>query len=442
LLLIVVISSISDSAYGALLQTFYNPTPGPEYDFGIYGGQIAISGNNVLVGAHREDTVAEDAGSAYLFDTSGNLLQIFNNPTPMPKDRFGISVAISGNKIVVGAHQDDTGKTNAGSAYLFDTSGNLLQTFNNPTPMRGDLFGDSVAIYENIVVVGAHRDDTGAENAGSVYLFDTSGNLLQTINNPTPVPEAGFGEKVAIYGNKVVVGAYHDNAGFAYLFDTSGNLLQTFHNPTPVHNDQFGKSVSIFGNKVVVGAHTDDTGATNAGSAYLFDTSGNLLQIFNNPTPMPNEQFGHTVAIYGNKVVVGAYRDNTGAENAGSAYLFNASGNLLQTINNPTPMSGDAFSHEVSISETYVLISAHIDNTEAENYGLAYLFEHSKNPLPFDQSKNPLPFDQSKNPLPSDSTNLLLSDIQTSVVWIIPVISAVGIGWALTRRKKSNFLLQ
>jgi len=421
-LLIIVTSSISNSAYGALLQTFHNPTPAPEDGFGI---SVAISGNKIVVGAHREDTGAENAGSAYLFDTSGNLLQTFNNPTPMLGDRFGISVAISGNKIVVGAHQDDTGATNAGSAYLFDTSGNLLQTINNPTPgpMRGDFFADSVAISGNRIVVGAYRDDIEAENSGSVYLFDTSGNLLQTINNPTPATEDGFGTSVAISGNYVLISSHRDNtgadsAGSVYLFDTSGNLLQTFNNPTPVHADEFGKSVSISGNMIVVGAHHDNTGADSAGSAYLFDTSGNLLQTINNPTPIPNEQFGHSVSISGNKIVVGAYHDNTGAERAGSVYLFDTSGNLLQTINNPTPMSDDLFGHGVSISGNYVLTSAHEDDTEAENSGLAYLF------------------DQSENPLSPDTTVLLLADVQVSAVWIIPVVvSAVGIGLVLVRRK-------
>ena len=102
------------------------------------------------------------------------LLETINNPgpTPIADDLFGFSVAISEEHVLVGAPFDDTGATDAGSAYLFDLeSGSFLQTFNNPTPEAGDQFGFSVAISEEHVLVGAHRDDTGATDAGSAYLF-------------------------------------------------------------------------------------------------------------------------------------------------------------------------------------------------------------------------------------------------------------------------------
>ena len=65
--------------------------------------------------------------------------------------------------------------------------GALLRTLNNPTPVIEDYFGEDVAISGNMIVVGARRDDTGAEDAGSAYVFDaTTGALLHTLNNPTP----------------------------------------------------------------------------------------------------------------------------------------------------------------------------------------------------------------------------------------------------------------
>ena len=107
--------------------------------------------------ASRDDTGATDAGSAYVFDAvTGGLLHTLNNPTPAMDDGFGgYSVAISGNTIVVGAWRDDTGATDAGSAFVFDaTSGDLLDTLNNPTPRDYDIFG-SVSISGNTIVVGA-----------------------------------------------------------------------------------------------------------------------------------------------------------------------------------------------------------------------------------------------------------------------------------------------
>jgi hypothetical protein len=79
------------------------------------------------------------------------------------------------------------------------SSGDFLQTINNPTPAAGDFFGDSVAISGSTVAVGASDNDTGATDAGSVYLFGAaSGNLLRTINNPAPEAGDWFGLSVAI----------------------------------------------------------------------------------------------------------------------------------------------------------------------------------------------------------------------------------------------------
>jgi hypothetical protein len=95
-----------------------------------------------------------------------------NNHTPADFDFFGDSVSISGDKMLIGANGDDTGATNAGSAYLYDAAtGALLQTFNNPMPAESDYFGSSVSISDDKVLIGALHDDTGAASAGSAYLF-------------------------------------------------------------------------------------------------------------------------------------------------------------------------------------------------------------------------------------------------------------------------------
>ena len=140
------------------------------------------------------------------------------------------------------------------------------------------------------------------------------------------------------------------------------------------------------------------------------------FQTFNNPTPDTGDWFGKSISIAGNHVLIGAARDNTGSNNAGSAYLFDISGNLLQTFNNPIPGFNDKFGHTVVISGNHVLVNAYDVDAGAENAGAVYLFD-----------------------LSHDRTALLLADVQASASWIIPVIvSAVGIGLVLVRRKKFN----
>ncbi|CCI05054.1 Quinoprotein (fragment) [Microcystis aeruginosa PCC 9443] len=148
---------------------------------------------------------------------------------------------------------------------------------------------------------------------------------------------------MSLSGTLALIGAYQDdtgasNAGSAYLFDTTtGNLLQTFNNPSPQFSDQFGKSVSLSGTLALIGTPADSTGASGAGSAYLFDTTtGNLLQTFNNPSPQLSDNFGNSVSLSGTLALIGAPSDNTGATKAGSAYLYQGSEPVPQTVPEPS----------------------------------------------------------------------------------------------------------
>ncbi|GCL53807.1 integrin alpha beta-propellor repeat protein [Microcystis aeruginosa NIES-3806] len=329
-----------DTTTGTLQQTFNNPTAEDDDNFGY---SVSLSGTSALIGAPYDSTGATGAGSAYLFDTiTGNLLKTFNNPTAEEYDNFGNSVSLSGTTALIGAPYDNTGATNAGSAYLFDTiTGNLLKTFNNPTPASADYFGYSVSLSGTTALIGAHYDDTGATNAGSAYLFDTTtGDLLKTFNNPTAEDYDYFGNSVSLSGTTALIGAYRDdtgatNAGSAYLFDTiTGNLLKTFNNPTAEEYDNFGNSVSLSGTSALIGAPYDSTGALGAGSAYLFETTtGTLQQTFNNPTAEEYDNFGYSVSLSGTTALIGAYGDSTGATSAGSAYLYQET----QTVQVPEP---------------------------------------------------------------------------------------------------------
>ena len=116
-----------------------------------------------------------------------------------------------------------------------------------------------------------------------------------------------------------------------------GAPLQTYLNPTPAAGDNFGCSVAAVGNNALIGARYDDTGATDSGAAYLFDGStGVRLRTFLNPTPAASDYFGSSVAAVGNNVLIGAYGDDTGASNAGAAYLFDGStGTPTQDVPEP-----------------------------------------------------------------------------------------------------------
>jgi hypothetical protein len=209
--------------------------------------------------------------------------------------------------------------------------------------------------------------------------------LLTTFTNPTPATGDRFGFAVAALGrDRMLIGACQDDtdaadAGAAYLYSTNGALLTSFTNPTPAADDYFGFSVIAVGNdRVLVGAWSDDTGARDAGAAYLFNTNGALLTIFTNPVPLPYDNFGYSLAASGNdRLLIGSVGDNSSVDNAGAAYLFSTNGVLLATFTNPTPAAGDSFGCSVAVlGNDRVLIGAYGDDVDGWKFdaGAAYLF--------------------------------------------------------------------
>ena len=133
-------------------------------------------------------------------------------PNPHANARQGWRVAVDGNIAVVGVPQDNSGATQSGAVRVFDVATGALQhTLTNPHPTEYAFFGDSVAISGTWVVVGACSDDTGAENAGSAYVYDLAGTTpiapVATLNKPSPASNDFFGFSVAISGTRVAVGA-------------------------------------------------------------------------------------------------------------------------------------------------------------------------------------------------------------------------------------------
>jgi hypothetical protein len=376
-------ASAQDTGYALLTITNPAPVSGAKCGWSV----AAVGADRILVGAPG----AANGGAAYLFSTNGASLITFTNPTPAANEWFGNSVAAVGSdQVLIGAPYDDTGATDAGAAYLFNTAGALLTTFTNPAPEESDSFGFSLAaVGTNFILIGAHGDSTGASHAGAVYLFDTYGTWLTTFTNPAPSDYGAFGYSVAaLGGDRVLIGAVGDDtgatdAGMGYLFRTNGTMPNFYINPTPVAYDEFGYSVAAWGtHSVLVGAPGDDTGAFDAGAAYLFSTNGTLLITFTNPTPATSDGFGRSVAGVGSdRVLIGALSDDAGAGNSGAAYLFSPNGALLTTFTNPTPAANDKFGWTVAaVGNSQVLIAAPYDDTGANDAGAVYLFNHSEQP--------------------------------------------------------------
>jgi hypothetical protein len=357
-----------------------NPTP---LAFDQFGTALAVLGDKVLVGASQDDQGGLDSGVAHLFNASGQLGFTLTNPTPALSDHFGQAVALGADKLLVGADQDDAGAVNAGSVYVFDISGALMRTLTNPTPRTGDNFGFAVAVLpDGGFAVGSPRDNPGAGRFGAVHLYNRGSRHVDTIANPTPADLDLFGSAVAPVGmGNLLIGAPSDDlgmagAGVAYLFKTNGMLQTTFTNPTPASDDAFGTVVAAVGtDKVLITAPSDNTGGTDAGAAYLFNLEGDLLTTFTNPAPFSGDGFGSAaVAVAQNRVLIAASAADSGAFNAGIAYLFDLKGNLLLTFTNPAPAASDHFGSAVAaLDGNRIVLGARMDDTGVGEAGAVHI---------------------------------------------------------------------
>jgi FG-GAP repeat len=306
------------------------------------------------------------------------------SPTPTGGGFFGEATGVVGDMFIVGA-RGECAPTCGGAVHLFDSDGNLVRTIGTPSPFAS--FGTSAGAVGPNPLVGAIHDSAAGSNAGAAYLFDgVNGTLLQTFLNPAPAPDASggldfFGHAVAGFGDDALVAAPGEDlgaqdAGVVYLFDgATGALLQTLQKPNPVAFDQFGVSVATVGNNIAVAAAFDATAATNGGAVYLFDGSGNLLQTIVSPRPVEFGQFGAAMAAFGDDLLVSEERGFTGDLRAGVVHLFDgATGAFIRSYFNPTPKAFELFGNSLAASGNNVLVGA-LRNQKGQISGAAYLFD-------------------------------------------------------------------
>jgi len=253
------------------------------------GYSVAINGPAIVAGAIGSSS---GLGSAYVFQRSGgNWIQTakLTASDGAADDLFGYSVAIHGPTIVVGTPRADiigAPAPNQGSAYVFEQSGgNWIQSQKltvvacEPSSC-GVLFGISVAIHGAVIVVGAsHYDTFPLLDRGKAYVFERSGSTwIETQLLTASDGAAGdlFGSSVAIHARTIVVGAVVAGPGpaSAYVFEWSGgNWIQTQKltaSDSP-DGDYTAVPVAIHGPTIVIGASRDDIGAAvDQGSAYVY----------------------------------------------------------------------------------------------------------------------------------------------------------------------------
>ena len=367
-----------------------------------YGFAVAMNGNTMVAGARYDSTIASQAGAAFVYVKTGSTWTqqaVLRAGDGLAADRFGTSVAISEDTIVVGAPDDDGAFSNAGSAYVYVRSGTtwtLQQKLTGSDSTADDEFGNAVAVAGDTVVVGAHFADLPSNSAaGSAYRFQRSGTVWTQTQKLIPVGGVvlgdSFGESLALSGNKLAVGSStgdipQTGAGSVYVYsDSAGAYLldQRLSIPAGNNGDLFGFSVSMEGNTLIGGARENapSVGQTAYGAAYVFEFDGaawNLQQKLIAPDGASFDRFGWSVSVSNNVVAVGAREDDTvvGVD-AGSVYIFTRAGTVWtyqQKLEPNDTFNGDRFGSSVALAFGELIVGAAEKALSPSGQGAAYYF--------------------------------------------------------------------
>ena len=353
-----------------------------------FGFAVDTNGSLVVVGAEQDDDGSTNSGSIYVYSTNGSFIRKIIAPDNAPGAQFGYSVAMSDSHIVVGSFDHDQQGTDAGAAYLFTTSGSFVRLMLCPSGAANDRCGASVAINGEHILIGAPFSDIQGTDSGAAYYFLTTTGYQRRI-----VPSDGsagdrFGISVAVSGSTLIVGADLDDpsgtdSGSVYFFTTAGSMIKRVFAIDAEAGAMFGRSVAASSSHVVVGApfHAIES-SVNVGKVYVLTVAGDLVTHFNAPDWQEGDQFGFSVDISEDRIVVGAYHDDDFGVDGGSVYVFSVSGDFIEKLSPERGSDGNKFGIDVAVSDSTLVVGSSLDDDMGADSGSVYIYFDSEAPTP------------------------------------------------------------
>lgn len=360
-----------------------------------FGHAVGVWADTAIVGATGDGDLGILAGAAYVYlrgpggwaqeaklhASDGGIAQ-----------RFGWSVAIEGDLAAVGAlFADGVHASTSGAVYIYTrTAGSWSEQQKLSGTATSDWFSRAIALWGDTLVVGAPQEDTLAADAGAVHVYQRAGGVFNEIALLTASDGAagdGFGEAVAIAGDRIVVGAPHDDdnggsSGAIYVFDrVGGGFLETVK-LTPLGGTSgawFGKAVATNGSRVAGGAYRADRLTPprlfDVGAAYVFsDAGGAWLEegtLFASDASAGDE-FGWSLAFAGGELFVGADQ----ASGTGAVYRFADQGGgwtEIEKVVASDASSGAAYGWSLARDGATVLAGATGATSPAGTTGACYV---------------------------------------------------------------------
>ena len=378
-----------------------------------FGTSVFIDGNYIIVGT-KDSTGNSPKGAAYIYKRNSSTgvwgdEQKIEASDKQAGDNFGDCVSISGDYAIVGASREDTGGNSAGAAYIYKRNSSTgvwgdEQKIQASDKQAGDRFGFRVSISGDYAIVGSMYEDTGVSGAGAAYIYKRNTSTGQwgdekKIQASDKELNDWFGMSVGISGDYVVIGAQYEDtngsgAGSAYIYKRNVSTgewgdEQKIQSSDIQPGDLFGNNVSISGDYVIASAILEDTGGSAAGAAYIYKRNASTgvweqqakIQASDKQT---EDRFGRSLHINGDYAIVGAFKEDTGATDAGAAYIYKRTGSNWEQqskIQASDAQSEDHFGYSVGISGRYAIVGAWQEDEDTSggntlnSAGSSYIFE-------------------------------------------------------------------
>lgn len=383
-------------------QTINSPTPQADSNFGF---STALSGNWLAIGAPNQDTDFQNGGSVFLFQKSGDQWQhrqTIDAPAGGENDQFGYSIAITNEFLAIGSFGADNGAQNSGQLNVYRLSGSQWthsQSLTSPQALDNGRFGYATALDQQTLAVAELRGVDGASQGGRVTLYELEDSQWKAIKTIlTHGASDRFATNLALSGSQLAIGAFDYDGECKIPTSDPGEVIiyqrdngdwseqATLRADNGDGGDRFGFSVALSQDLLAVGAICEDSkrfapqknDATQAGSVYLFQRSGNqwtqLKQLKASDT-QAHDLFGFRVQLAGETLIATAPLEDTKARDAGAAYVFKSANDWteIKQLRAADGQRGDSFGIGLGYDGASLVISANQDGERnGDRRGKAY----------------------------------------------------------------------
>lgn len=386
----------------AISQSFYSqvellPSPSayPTDPFAHLGHACELDGQDLFVTSKSTTWSSNRDGIVFHFRRVGSawtFVSDYKSPLSGAQNEFGTAIDVhDGLMVSTAPGWRHPGNVLSGAAFLIEESAGTW-TLNSlpitaPNPSGSDNFGSSVATNGTWIAVGADLDDAQGNNAGAVHLYQQAVPkpiYHSTLYSPTPLAGSLFGSRMCMEGSRLAISSPQQNSGVVEIFELNGTW-QHAHTITPqVGNglDAFGASLDLDGDRIAIGA----PGAGNGGAfeVYSFASQVPAWFIESRANGLPQTwtaKFGYSIALDGNRLVVGATETTISNSRHGAAYVFERHGGGTWTMGKRLVpagvVHGDLAGEAVGLKDGTLVVTSLREVLWSGHSGSVAIFEES-----------------------------------------------------------------